>query len=266
MLAGRLNRIGAVVMNTFRETVRERVLYNLVFFAILMTVSGFVLNDLTVRQDDKVIKDLGLAAIDVFGTLIAIFIGVGLVNKEIERRSLYPLLARPLTRDEFLVGKFGGLSLTLLVNVGVMTLGLYLTLLATRMRGPLHPGSPDSGLLVAVLCLYVGQLLVVALALFFSVVTSSGLAAICTVSLVLVGRFADVIRNMRDVLPSVPPWATELVYFALPNLAQFDLKNRVVHGESVPPEGLACIVAYGVCYSTVVLSLSAFVFRRKDLQ
>jgi Cu-processing system permease protein len=265
VLAGRLNRIRAVVMNTFRETVRERVLYNLVFFAILMTVSGLILNDLTVRQDDKVIKDLGLAAIDVFGTLIAVFIGVGLVNKEIERRSLYPLLARPLTRGEFLIGKFGGLSLTLLVNVGIMTLGLYLTLLAIRLKGPMRPAPLDSSLLVAVVCLYAGQVLAVALALFFSVVTSSGLAAICSVSIVVVGRYADVIRNMREVLPGVPAWATQVVYYALPNFAHFDLKNRVVHGESAPLAGVVWILAYAACYSTLVLAAANVAFRRKDL-
>lgn len=266
MGAGRLKRIAAVVTNTYRETVRERVLYNLVFFAILMIVSGLILRDLSVRQDDKVIKDLGLAAIDVFGTLIAIFIGVSLVNKEIERRSLYPLLARPLTRGEFLLGKFGGLALTLLVNVAVMTAGLYLTLAALRLTGPARGGSLDGKVLLAAACLYAGMLVVVALALFFSVVTSSGMAAVCTVALVVVGRFADVIRNMREVLPGVPSWATLLVYHLLPNFTHFDLKNRVVHGEGVPLDGLAWILAYAACYSAVVLGLAGLAFRRKDLQ
>ncbi len=120
--------------NTFRETVRERVLYNLVFFAILMTLSGLLVGQLSIRQDEKIIKDIGLAAMELFGTLIAIFIGVGLVSKEIERRSLYPLLAKPLSRDEFFLGKFVGLGFTLLVNVAVMAAGLYLTLWATGWR------------------------------------------------------------------------------------------------------------------------------------
>ncbi len=265
MAPGRLSRIWAVIMNTFRETVRERVLYNLVFFAILMTVSGLVLRDLTARQDDKIVKDLGLAAIDVFGTLIAIFIGVGLVNKEIERRSLYPLLARPLARGEFLVGKFAGLSLTLLVNLGVMTVGLYLTLYAIRLQGVMREPPPGPSLLVAVACLYASQVLLVACALFFSVVTSSGLAAIFSVCIVVVGRYADVIKHMRDVLPGVPAWATQAVYYALPNFADFDLKNRVVHGESVPLAALAWLLTYAACYSTLVLAAATFAFRRRDL-
>jgi len=107
---GSLSRVLAVASNTFRETIRERVLYNLVFFAVLMTLSGLLLGHLSIRQDEKIIKDLGLAAMDVFGTVIAIFIGVGLVSKEIERRSLYPLLAKPLAREEFFVGKFLGVA------------------------------------------------------------------------------------------------------------------------------------------------------------
>ena len=123
VVPGRLSRIRAVAANTFRETVRERVLYNLVIFAILMTLSGLLLGQLSIRQDERIIKNIGLASMDIFGTLIAIFIGVGLVSKEIERRSLYPLLAKPLGRDEFLLGKFVGLGVTLVVNVGVMTAG-----------------------------------------------------------------------------------------------------------------------------------------------
>jgi len=110
-----LTRILAVAANTFRETVRERVLYNLVFFAILMTLAGLLVRQLSIRQDEKIIKDIGLASMELFGTLIAVFIGVGLVSKEIERRSLFPLLAKPLGRGEFFLGKFLGLAFTLLV-------------------------------------------------------------------------------------------------------------------------------------------------------
>ena len=110
-MGGGLSRTLAVAANTFRETVRERVLYNLVFFAILMTLAGLLLGQLSIRQDEKILKDIGLAAMDLFGTLIAVFIGTGLVSKEIERRSLYPLLAKPLSRGEFFLGKFVGARL-----------------------------------------------------------------------------------------------------------------------------------------------------------
>jgi ABC-type transport system involved in multi-copper enzyme maturation permease subunit len=260
MGAAGLKRVLAVAANTYRETVRERVLYNLVFFAILMTLCGLLIGELSIRQDEKIVKDVGLAAMDVFGTLIAVFIGVGLVSKEIERRSLYPLLAKPLGRAEFLVGKFAGLGFTLLVNVGVMALGLYLTLLAT--------GRPfDPLLLKAVYPLYLGLLVVVALALLFSTVTSSSaLAAVCTVCLILAGRFSDVIKNMHDVAPNVPKWLINFLYYMIPNFRAFDFKNRVVYGDPVPWGGLAWVTLYAVVYVTVVLGVAEAAFRRKDLQ
>lgn len=258
MASGRLSRVWAVAHNTFRETVRQRVLYNLVLFAILMTLSGLLLGELSVRQDEKVIKDLGLASIELFGTLIAIFIGISLVSKEIEQRSLYPLLAKPLRREEFLVGKFAGLCLTLLVNVLAMTAGLYITLAATRRALDLH-------LLLAIGPLFISLVLVTALALLFSTVTSTALAAICTSCLVLAGRFVDVIRNMHDIAPGVPVWLTSFLYHVLPNLQFFDFKNRAVHGDPIPFMAIGWVMAYGLAYSAVTLLIAVAAFRRREL-
>ena len=254
-----MSRIVAVAFNTYRETVRERVLYNLVFFAIVMTLSGLLLSELSIRQDLKIIKDIGLASMDLFGTLIAVFIGVGLVNKEIERRSLYPLLAKPLAREEFFVGKFLGLSFTLLVNIALMTAGLCMTLVAT---GPM----PDAHLLKAVYPIYLGLVLVVAVALLFSTLTSPALAAICTVGVVLAGRFSDVIRNMREVAPGVPAWLPATLYYVLPNFRNFDFKDRVVSGDPVPIQTLLWVTAYAVAYAGVLIALGLSAFRRRDLQ
>jgi ABC-type transport system involved in multi-copper enzyme maturation permease subunit len=258
--AGRLARVRAVAANTFRETVRERVLYNLVFFAIIMTLAGLLMSQLSIRQDEKIIKDIGLASLELFGTLIALFMGVSLVGKEIERRSLYALLAKPLSREEFLLGKFAGLAFTLIVNVGVMTVGLYLTLWATGKGA-----APE--LLQAVFAIYMGLLLVVAVALLFSTLTSSApMALVCSVCLVVAGHFADVIRNMREVAPGVPGWMTQVLYFALPNFRNFDLKTRVVYANPVSASDLGWITLYAGAYIVVVLGIALSVFRSKDLQ
>jgi ABC-type transport system involved in multi-copper enzyme maturation permease subunit len=259
------SRTAAVAANTFRETVRQRVLYNLVFFVLALTISGLVLRDLSISQDNKIIKDLGLAAMDVFGVLIAILIGINLMIKELERRSLYPLLARPLTRAEFIVGKFAGLAFTLLVNITVMTIGLYGTLLVLRLRGDVT-GTIDLDLLKAVVGIFAGLLLTVAVALFFSVITNSGvMAAISTVVLVIMGRFSDVIRNMQDVLPGAPGWLTRGLYHVLPNFHHFDLKDAAVHGLAPPWSTVGWISAYGVAYSLALIVLAIVVFRRKDV-
>jgi len=249
----------AVAANTFRETVRERVLYNLVFFAIIMTLCGLLLGQLSIRQDQKIIKDIGLAAMELFGHLIAIFIGIGLVSKEIERKSLYPLLAKPLSREELFLGKFAGLGFTLLVNVGAMAAGLFATLLVTR-------GKADPALLKAVFAIYLSLLLVVAIAMVFSAVTSTALAAVCTVCLVLAGRFSDVVRNMKQVAPGVPDQLVDLLYYAVPNFLTFDLKNTVSYGDPVPWTVLGWITLYGLAYITAVLGIGVACFRRKEFQ
>jgi hypothetical protein len=114
-----------VAVNVFRESVRDRVLYNLVLFAVLLIGSSYLLAQLTAGQDVKIIKDLGLAAMSLFGLFIAVFIGIGLVSKEVEKRSIYALLSKPISRPQFIAGKYAGLVLTLAVNVAVMTVALY---------------------------------------------------------------------------------------------------------------------------------------------
>jgi ABC-type transport system involved in multi-copper enzyme maturation permease subunit len=246
-----------VASNTFREAIRERVLYNLLFFAVVMTVSGLLLGRLSIRQDEKIIKDIALAAMDLFGTAIAIFVGVGLVSKEIERRSLYPLIAKPVTRDEFLLGKFAGLSFTLLVNVTVMAAGLYLTLALTG-------GRLDPRLLAAVFPIFLSLVLTVSLALLFSIFTSTALAAFGSMILVIAGRFSDVIRNMQEVAPGTPSWLIRGVYFVLPNYQNFDFKNRVVYGDPVAAGDLAWVTAYAAVYTAVVLGIAVWSFRRRE--
>src|SRR5260221_10127743 len=119
----------AIAVNVFRESVRDKVLYNLVVFASLLIGASYLLGQLTAGQDVKIIKDLGLAATSVFGLFIAVFIGIGLVSKEVERRSIYGLLPKPIHRYQLVLGKYVGLSLTLVVNVAVMAAALYAVLL-----------------------------------------------------------------------------------------------------------------------------------------
>jgi ABC-type transport system involved in multi-copper enzyme maturation permease subunit len=256
--AGRLARVWAVAANTFRETVRERVLYNLVFFAIIMTLAGLLMGQLSIRQDEKIIKDIGLASMELFGTLIAIFIGVGLVAKEIERRSLHPLLAKPLSRAEFFLGKFAGLGFTLLVNVFVMAAGLALTLAGTGRR-------VDPHLLKAIFPIYLALLVVVALALLFSTLTSSALAAVFTVGVVVAGRFSDVIRNMREVAPGTPGWLVQFLYYALPNFRNFDFKDRVAYGDPVPLAAMGAVAAYAAVYVALLLLIGMTAFKSREL-
>src|SRR5213079_2697481 len=141
-----MKRAGVVALNTFREAVRDRVLYNLLFFALVMMAASIIAGQISIGIEQTVIVTLGLSAISLIGLLISVFIGVGLVSKEMDKRTLYALLAKPVRRWEFLLGKFGGLVLTLTVNTAAMALGLLLVMLYVK-----HGlGGSDTVVLVAV--------------------------------------------------------------------------------------------------------------------
>src|SRR5947209_6326546 len=143
------SRLSAITLNTFREAVRDRVLYNLIFFVLLLVASAPLFSQISIGLEKLILVNVGLSSISLFGAIIAILIGIGLVSKEIEKKTLYTILSRPVRRWEFIVGKYFGLLLTLLVNTGLMTVGLYIALLVTQ-RG-LHRG--DALLLVAIYCI-----------------------------------------------------------------------------------------------------------------
>jgi ABC-type transport system involved in multi-copper enzyme maturation permease subunit len=263
----------AIAINVFRESVRDKVLYNLGLFAILLIGASYLIGQLTAGQDVKIIKDLGLAATSMFGLFIAVFIGIGLVSKEVERRSVYALLAKPIHRYQIVLGKYCGLILTLTVNVSVMALALYLVL--TYMSWDVEPDvirmwdapARDPALLKAIGLILVELMLVTAIALFFSTFSTPILSAALTFGLFVVGHFSSDLRNFQDVVDS--PAAARLargLYWVLPNLAQFDVKDNVVHGMPVPMAYLAMTVGYGVLYIAMLLVLSMFIFSRRDFK
>ncbi len=263
----------AIALSVFRESVRDKVLYNLVFFALLLMASSFLIGQLTAGQDVKIIKDLGLSATSMFGLFIAVFIGIGLVSKEVERRSIYSLLAKPITRGQLVVGKYCGLTLTLAVNITVMALALYAVLMAMTWGLPpeahLVWETPplDPALIKAVVLIFVELMLVTAIALFFSTFSSPMLSAALTFGLYVTGHFSGDLRNFHQVVDS--PAAAQLargLYWALPNLAQFDVKNDVVHGVHVPLGYMALTGAYAAAYIAMLLAVSVLVFSRRDFK
>ena len=265
--------IGRVALSVFRESVRDRVLYLLVLFAVLLIAVSYLIGQLTAGQDIKIVKDFGLAAIWVFGLLIAIFIGVGLVWKEVEKRSIYSLLAKPVRRHEFVIGKFAGLALTLAVNVAAMTVAFYLTLayIATTFpadaRAAWTVPAADPALLKAIGLIGVELLLVTAVALFFSTFSSPFLSVVLTLGLWVIGTFNADLRNFEAVVESpAAAWLARGVYYVLPNFGAFDVKTQVVHGLAVPWSYVAVTTAYGVVYLGLLLAGAVAIFSRRDFK
>jgi ABC-type transport system involved in multi-copper enzyme maturation permease subunit len=263
MSAAGVSLPGVVALNTFREAVRDRVLYNLIFFALLMMGAAVLVGKISIGIERLVIVNLGLSAISIFGLAMAIFIGVGLVSKEIEKRTLYTLLSKPIRRWEFLVGKFAGLLLTLVVNTFLMTLGLAAALLYVSR----HLLRADVSILIAVYFILLELALVTALALFFSCFSSPMLSTLFTLGIYIAGIFAVDIRDFGQVTQNpVLGQATRVLYYLLPNFHNFNAIAVAAHGESIPLYLVAMNTLYALLYAGVILLAASAVFSGRNLK
>jgi ABC-type transport system involved in multi-copper enzyme maturation permease subunit len=265
--------IGLVAVNVFKESVRDKVLYSIIAFAVLLIASSLLIGDLTAGQDIKIIKDLGLASISIFGLLIAIFIGIGLVWKEVEKRSIYTLLPKPMRRQDFLLGKYCGLVLTLVINVAVMTAAFYVVLAIMQTVAPpivrvsWPAPATDPAMLKAIALVMLELMLVTAIALLFSTFSSPFLSALLTAGLWVAGHFNNDLRNFGAVVESpVLAWLARATYYVLPNFAAFDVKLQVVHAQAVPASYVGLTVLYGLTYIVLVLVGAVAIFSRRDFK
>ena len=258
-----MTRVNAVAWNTFREAVRDRVLYNLVFFALLMMASAIFLGQISLGIETVVLVSVGLSAVSVIGLLIAVFTGVGLVSKEIDKRTLYALLSKPVRRWEFLVGKFAGLVLTLTVNAAAMAAGLILSLLFVKRT--LERG--DAVVLVAVYFILLKISIVISLALLFSCFTSQLLSILFTAGLYVAGLFVTEMRNLSGsrLAPAMQTLFSWISY-VLPNFENFNIMAAAAHGKAVPGALILQNTAYAVLYCGIVLAAATVVFSRRNLK
>jgi ABC-type transport system involved in multi-copper enzyme maturation permease subunit len=265
--------VALIAVNVFRESVRDKVLYNLVAFAILLMGASYLIGQLTAGQDVKIIKDLGLAATSVFGLFIAIFIGIGLVSKEVEKRSIYSLLAKPINRPQFVIGKYAGLLLTLAVNLAVMAAALYVVLAymswgaSPRVAQVWERPAVDPLLLGAVFLTFVELSIVTAIALFFSTFSTPLLSAALTFGFFVAGRFSADLRNFDQAVDSpVAAGVAKALYWVLPNLSSFDVRAQVVHGQPVSAGYLALMTGYGALYIGALIVAATVIFSRRDFK
>ena len=262
-----------VARAVFKESVRDRVLYNLGGFALLVIGASYLIGQLTAGQDVKIIKDLGLAAMAVFGLFIAIFIGIGLVSKEVERKSIYSLIAKPVRRSELVVGKYLGLVLTIAINLAVMALVWYAVLgymswiESEQFKSGWEASATDPRMLVAVYLIFVQLMLVIAIALFFSTFSSPMLSATFAFGLYIAGHFSADLKNFDVAVGESPVrYVTTALYYVLPNMAIFDVKNAVVHAQPVPPGYVLTTTLYALCYITVLVAAGVWIFSRRDFK
>ena len=254
-----MGRIWAIASNGFREVIRDRVLYIIGFFALLLVIALRLLPEVAATTENKILIDFGLGAIDLLGVIVAVFVGTNLINKEIEKRTILVLIPKPLNRAEFIIGKHLGLVGVLAVLIVAMTL-IYLILLSfSQVEYPL------GSILVSTLYLFLQLCLITAVALMFGVFTSSLLAALLTFGVYLMGNLSpDVLKFGNLSQNSSVQMLTQGLYLVLPDLSRLNLKNEAVYGLLPSPLTLLSNGLYGLFYTVLLLAIAILIFSRRE--
>ena len=255
-----MNKVFAVARNTFREAIRNKILYAIVFFAILILFASLALGELSLGENFKVTKDLGLTAISFFGLLIAIFIGVSLVHKELDKRTIYTMISKPIYRSQFIFGKYIGMLLTALVQV--LILSVVFTFLIWYQEGRLY-----SHLFAAIYLYWLEIMLITSVALFFSSFTTPFFSGLFTFSVLIIGRLMNDIELILQQLEHPVIWFFLKLSTVLPDLEKFNIGSRIVHmlhTEPVPTTWLITSTFYAISYIVIFLVLGMILFSRRD--
>jgi ABC-type transport system involved in multi-copper enzyme maturation permease subunit len=255
-------RIIHIASNTFREAVRDRVLYNLIAFALLMSGAAILVGQISIDIERLVVVNLGLTAVSLFGVVIAIFIGIGLVSKEIEKRTLYTVLSRPVRRWEFIVGKFFGLAGTLVVNTFFMAIGVFAALL--YVSHSFH--GADGWILVALYFIVLQFLIITALALLFSSFSSPLMSAVFAFSLFIIGSFAEDLRGFAGISTGITRWLATGAAYLVPNFSALNVISSVAHEQTVSAQLILYNSAYALVYATLALSGAVLIFEHRNLK
>jgi len=253
-------RLLSIAANTFRETVRNKILYVILAFALVVIGLTWFLADLSMGELSRIVADVGLASIHLFGVTIAVFLGITLVSQEMERKTIYLVLSKPVPRWEFVLGKAAGLCSTILLTTSVMTVTLFVVY-------GVYSGKAESGILLASAGVYLELVLLVCLATLFSTFTTPTLSAMFTLALFLIGHLSRSLFVLGGQAKSAGARAAaSFLFYILPNLEIFNWKNGVVYGDVRSPAVLLPAAGYLVCYGAAVLLLACLLFSRKDFK
>lgn len=254
-------RIWTIARNVFLEVVRDRILYIVGVFGLVMVMAIALLPEIAAGTENKLILDTGLAAINLLSLFVVVFIGTGLINKEIEKKTVLVLIAKPVSRLEFILGKHLGLSLVMAVLIASLT---------AVMLGLLALGSVPFQLnlmLLAVLFMFLEMVLLIAAAMMFGVVTSTVLATLMTLAIFAVGHETRNILELDKIAESENfRRIAEGLFLVLPDLERLNLKNEIANGFVAPPSGGGLLenAAYGLIYTALLLTVTVAIFERRQ--
>lgn len=252
-----MKKIYSIALNTFREAVRDRILYLLLIFSLLMIICARIISLLTIGSEEKIVKDLGLSAINIFSVLIAIFVGVGLVFKEIEKKTIYTIVSKPIERYQFIAGKYLGLIMTILINMVVMTAVFYIVL---AIQGYL-----DLNLGKAIFLTFFEILIITAISVLFSSFSTPILSSVFTVSIYVIGHLSWSFLLLKNYLKTVSGRALcDVLYYVVPNLEYFNVRGDLVNKIPVAGEYILFAAGYGIGWSLILVTLASIIFQKRN--
>jgi ABC-type transport system involved in multi-copper enzyme maturation permease subunit len=255
-----LVRVDAIARNTVREAIRNRILYVLLFFGVLLIGTGILVSSLSYVETERILQSVGLSSLRLFGAMIAIFVGVGLIHKEVERRTIYTILAKPVSRTEFLLGKYLGLVATLWLQVAIMALAFVaVSLLA---GAPLHSGHAAAiGMAAVELAILVG------VATLFSSFTTPILASLFSAGIYAIGHVSrDLLELGAQSEGAGVARVTWLLHKIAPDLESFNLTVQAIHQLPIEASQIWLPIGYALCYVVALLGLASLIFERRDFR
>lgn len=255
-----MKKILAIAIVTFKEALREKIFYNLVVFALIFIGIGAEAVYFVIGDWERIVKDIALSSIEIFGVLISVFLGVGLIAKEIERKSAYSLLSKPLPRAYFVLGKYVGLLLILALNSLIMFLALLLAL--WYAKSPIEIATMQ-----ALILIFFQFMIISGFSLLFSTFTTQTVGAIFGLTLYVIGHLSnDLLYFTSQKFSILTQTITKMFYYILPNLELLNLKPQATYSKITPSNDFILMCLYGICYTTILIILSVLIFKRRDLK
>lgn len=252
--------VWTLALNTFREAVRDRVLHSIFFFAVVTVCASLVLKDVTLGDQDKVVRSIAEGGIDVFASLIAMFLGISIIWKELEKKTVFTILSKPMPRWQFVLGKYLGLNLTIWVEIALLS-SMYVLLMVFQQDFPSMIFFVSMGLLIMEL------MLLTAWATLFSTYSAPTTASAFTISIFTIGHLADDLWLLGSKSDSVfLEQIVHIIYWVVPNFEVLSIRELSVHERAVPWSQVGSAMGYGVVYSVVVLMVAVMLFNRKDIR
>jgi ABC-type transport system involved in multi-copper enzyme maturation permease subunit len=256
-----VSRIGVIARNVFLEVIRDRIFYLIALFALLMVAASVLLPEVSAGAQDKITLDLGLAGIHLLSVIVAIFVGTGLVNKEIEKRTVLVLIAKPVSRAEFLIGKHLGLSAVLAVLIAALAIIFLAVVAVNGIEFPLQ------SVLLSIIFMFLEVVLLTAVAIVFGVFTSSLLATLLTFATYLMGHLTQDLVALGELSenPALQR-VTNGLYLVLPDLERLNLRNEAIYGMQLLPDTMSLLsnVLYALIYTALLLTIAVMIFSRRQ--